>query len=48
MKEFDHERKRQKATRLVDMEYLGVPIVVKGETINALRYLPPKKLLIDD
>ena len=48
MKEIDHERKRQKLTGFVEVEYLGIPIVIEGDTINALRYLPPKKSLVGD
>ena len=43
---FNHEREKQKVTKYADVEYWGVPDNVEGNTINALRYLPPKKILV--
>ena len=40
--ELDSERKRQKVTGFVDVEYLEVPVVVEEDAINALKYLLPK------
>jgi len=44
----DGERKRMKLSGFVNVEWVGIPVQIEKDTINQLRYIPPKKLLVGD